>query len=84
MTAATVKALFDAAPDLDPWGEPDMGAARQNRRPPPVLPLDAFGPFWSGWIATAAEGASCPPDYVAGPLLAAASMLIGNARWVSP
>lgn len=35
-------------------------------------------------IADAAEAASCPPDYIAGPVLAAASMLIGNARWVSP
>ena len=54
------------------------------RRPPPQLPLDVFGPFWSDWIATAAEAASAPPDYVVGPVLAGASTLIGNARWVSP
>ncbi len=66
------------------WPEPDMSAAHQNRRPPPSLPLDVFGPFWTDWIGLAAEAGSCPPDYVAGPLLAASAMLIGNARWVSP
>jgi hypothetical protein len=49
--------------------------------PPPPLPLFLFGPAWGDWIATAAEAAACPPDYVAAPLLAAASALIGHARW---
>src|SRR5512132_4145216 len=66
------------------WPSPDMSAAHQNRRPPPQLPLEVFGPFWADWIATAAEAASAPPDYVVGPVLAGASTLIGNARWVSP
>ena len=65
------------------WPEPDMSAARQNRRAPAPLPIEVFGPMWSDWIIAAAEGASCPADYVAMPLLAAAAMLIGNARWVS-
>src|SRR5215208_2002596 len=55
------------------WPEPDLAAARQNRRSPPPLPIEVFGPMWSEWIAAAAEGASCPVDYVAAPLLAAAS-----------
>jgi hypothetical protein len=66
------------------WSVPDLAAAYQNRRAPPTLPVDVFGSFWADWLATAAEGASCPVDYVAGPFLAAAGMLIGNARWVSP
>jgi hypothetical protein len=66
------------------WPDPDRAAADLNRRAPPALPLDIFGPFWADWLAAAAEGASCPVDYVAGSLLAAAGMLIGNARWVSP
>ena len=66
------------------WPEPDLSAAHQNRRPPPQLPLEVFGPLWADWIATAAEAASAPPDYVVGPVLAGASTLIGNARWVSP
>src|SRR5215470_7407337 len=33
------------------------------------------------WSENAAEAAACPPDYVAAPLLAAASALIGHARW---
>lgn len=84
-TVHRLKAAFDDAPEFqEGWTDPDMGAARQNRRPPPPLPLAVFGPFWSDFIIRAAEGASCPPDYVAGPLLATTAMLIGNARWASP
>jgi len=79
-----VSDAFTTGTHQNSWPEPDMSAARQNRRAPPPLRLEVFGPMWSDWIAAAAESASCPPDYVAGPLLAAASMLIGNARWVSP
>jgi hypothetical protein len=53
----------------------------QPYHPPPPLPLFLFGPAWGDWIATAAEAAACPSDYVAAPLLAAASALIGHARW---
>jgi hypothetical protein len=79
-----VHAADDASTRGGDWPEPDISATQQNRRPPPALPLDVFGPLWADWIVTAAEAASCPPDYVAGPVLAAASMLIGNACWVSP
>src|ERR1700716_3498115 len=58
------------------WSLPDMGVLRLYRRPPPLLPLEVFGP-WDAWIAEQAEAAACPVDYVAGPLLAAASALIG-------
>src|SRR5438067_1378485 len=69
-------------PGLDQgWPEPDMSVLRPDRLPPPSLPLSVFGPAWGEWIASAAEAAACPPDYVAAPLLAAASALIGNARW---
>lgn len=67
------------APPL--WGTPDMSVLRTNRRAAPSLPLDAFGPAWKQWIEGAADAAACPPDYVALPLLASASALIGNARW---
>jgi hypothetical protein len=63
------------------WGEPDMSLPRLNRRPPPPLPLRLFGDLWETWITDAAMAAACPPDYVAAPLLATASVLIGNARW---
>jgi hypothetical protein len=65
----------------DNWPEPDMGVLGLYRRPPPVLPIEVFGPIWGPWIATAAEAAACPADYVAAPLLASASALIGHARW---
>ena len=67
-------------PPADPQ-PPQMGFLSRTRLPAPPLPLDAFGPWWSAWIARAAAGAGAPPDYVAAPLLAAASALIGNARW---
>src|SRR5437868_13724309 len=63
------------------WPEPDMSILRPDQPAPPVLPLSVFGAAWAEWIASAAEAAACPPDYVAAPLLAAASALIGNARW---
>ena len=64
-----------------PPSPPEMGFLARTRLPAPYLPLDAFGPWWAGWIKHAAAGANAPPDYVAIPLLAAASALIGNARW---
>src|SRR4051812_48169750 len=69
------------SPPLAPWGDPDLGILRLNRRPAPVLPLDVFTPVWSQWLTAAAKAAGCPPDYVAAPLLASTSALIGNARW---
>jgi Protein of unknown function (DUF3987) len=36
----------------------------------------------NGGTGDAAAAAACPLDYVAAPLLAAASTLIGHARWV--
>jgi hypothetical protein len=45
------------------------------------LPLDIFGDRWARWIQDAGEAAVAPADYVVAPLLAAASALIGNARW---
>jgi hypothetical protein len=76
--------LIGAAPEMSPrdvWPEPDMEVLRLRRRPPPKLPIDAFGSAWAPWISTAATAAACPPDYVAAPLLASVSALIGHARW---
>jgi hypothetical protein len=67
--------------DAPLWGEPDMTVLRLNRRPPPALPMDIFGPEWGPWLVETAEAAGCPVDYVALPLLASASVLVGNARW---
>jgi hypothetical protein len=64
-----------------PHDIPDVSILRLNRRAPPSLPLNAFGHEWRTWIEQVAEAACCPVDYVAGPLLASASALIGNARW---
>ncbi len=60
---------------------PDLSVLHLHRRPPPPLTLDVFGLHWGRWITEAAAAAACPPDYVAAPLLAAASVMIGNARW---
>ncbi len=69
------------AKDTPPPGPPEMGFLSRTRLPAPALPLAAFGRWWAGWLEQAAAGANAPPDYVALPLLAAASALIGNARW---
>lgn len=66
------------------WRNPDMSLIGENRRKPPDFPVDAFGEFWADWLHQAAEGAVCPVDYVAGPLLVAAAALIGGVRRVSP
>jgi hypothetical protein len=65
------------------WGRPAMTVLHRSSAPAPELPLDVFGTFWAGWIKRTAEGANAPPDYVAMPLLAVTSALLGNARWVS-
>lgn len=73
----------DANADADPETQaaPDTGVLRLHRRLPPLLPLEVFGERWARWIAGTARAASCPPDYVAAPLLASSSALVGNARW---
>ena len=68
-----------AAPGIE--AAPELAILTRTKLAAPALPLDAFGPWWGPWIARAAAGANAPPDYVAMPLLAAASALIGNARW---
>jgi hypothetical protein len=67
--------------DPETQAEPDLTVLRLHRRPPPALPLEAFGPRWGQWLRRAAAAASCPPDYVAATLLPAASALVGNSRW---
>ena len=90
MMAITYRESDIASSDLDDpmpapgpeWGEPDLAVMRLGRRAPPALPLDVFGPGWAKWIKGTAEASACPPDYVMSCLLAAASALIGHARWV--
>ncbi len=84
MSQPDVIRLIEAAPEMtarDLWPEPDMEVLRLHRRLPPKLPIEVFGDAWGPWIATAAEAAACPIDYVAAPLLASVSALIGHARW---
>ncbi|MBV9747823.1 MAG: DUF3987 domain-containing protein [Acetobacteraceae bacterium] len=79
LAAEAVASATGADPGL--LGHPDMSVTRLNRRTPPNLPVAVFGSLWRDWISTTAEAAACPPDYVGAPLLAAASAMIGNARW---
>jgi Protein of unknown function (DUF3987) len=64
------------------WGEPDMSIVRAGRREAPHFPLEVLGQEWGEWVTDAAEASAAPPDYVALPLLASTSSLIGNARWI--
>jgi hypothetical protein len=82
--AAAAREIIEAAPEMtlrDMWPEPDRGVLRLHRRAPPEIPIGVFGPAWGPWIIAAAEAAACSPDYVAAPLLASVSALIGHARW---
>src|SRR5579863_3150834 len=72
------RAPVPPAPTTDTWPQPDMSVLRLGRH---SLPLSVFGPVWEPWIVSAAAAASCPPDYVAAPLLASISALIGHSRW---
>ncbi|WP_234731205.1 DUF3987 domain-containing protein [Acidocella facilis] len=63
------------------WAAPDMSVLQSGRRAAPAFPLESLGSAWAEWITDAAEAAAAPADYVALPLLAGASALIGNARW---
>jgi hypothetical protein len=76
----------DRATNPQPEPEPppaaiDTTVLRLTRRAPPAFPLAIFGAAWKVWIENAAQAACCPVDYVAAPLLAVTSALIGNARW---
>ena len=63
--------------------EPSIAVLHRTALPTPKLPTAAFGPFWGEWMSRAAAGANAAIDYVAMPLLAVASALLGNARWVT-
>jgi hypothetical protein len=79
-TPSVNTAVAETSPASD-WPEPDLSVLRLNRRPPPKLPLDVLGDRWAQWVEDAARAAAAPTDYVVAPLLAAASALIGHARW---
>ena len=78
--AERMRDAFEEAEEVG-WPEPDMAVLRLHRRHPPALPVAVFGDEWKRWIEDAADAAACPPDYVAVPLLTAASTLIGHACW---
>jgi hypothetical protein len=80
-TFAACGAAAAAGIDPETQAAPDLGVLRLHRRPPSPFPLEVLGGGWAGWVAAAARAAACPPDYVAAPLLSAASALAGNARW---
>jgi hypothetical protein len=69
------------AADTTDWPEPDMGIVELRRRAPARFPTEVFGPDWGPWTIAAAKAAACSVDYVALPLMASASTLVGNARW---
>src|SRR5690242_19177119 len=71
----------DAASKAGRTEVPDLSVLNLCRRSPPRLDLGVFGPSWAQWVRDAASAATCPPEYAVAPLLAAASALIGNARW---
>ena len=80
-SAPDVEIDADAAERQTRLADPDMSVLRLNLRPPPECPVATLGPLWARWINRAADAAAAPVDYVLGPLLATASVLVGNSRW---
>lgn len=68
----------------DDWPKPDLFIVSPHRAAAPELPLDLFGPYWSGWIADAAEAKGSPPDYVAAALIAGVGSMLARVRAASP
>ena len=66
------------------WPEPDMAVVAAHWAPPPVLPLEVFGPFWGSWITAAAAAKSAPPDFIAAALFPAVGALLVSKRRASP
>ncbi len=75
---------FIVADPLADWPEPDISILRLGRVAPPRFGNNYLPPFWSRFVSDVAESTGTPPDFVAMPLLAAASGLVGNSRWVQP
>ena len=65
---------------------PSLGAdlRRLAKQEAPSFPMETLGPVWHSWASQNATTFCCSPACLAVPLLAAAAMMIGNARWVSP
>ena len=63
------------------WAEPDLSVI-DNRRKPPLFPVDILGD-WQPWIEATAQSRSAPVDYVVVALLSLLSSVIGNSRQVS-
>jgi hypothetical protein len=80
--APSVSSTVAESSSASEWPDPDLSVLRPNRRSPPTLPLDVLGERWAQWVEDAARAAVAPIDYVVAPLLAAASAVIGHARWV--
>jgi hypothetical protein len=80
--SGTAPILEEIAADFEnaPWPEPNLDFLHRTASPPPPLPVVVFRD-WAGWIENAAEATNAPVDYVALPLIVAASSLTGNARW---
>lgn len=76
----TTSSLLEQA--VDPW--PELKPLTSSHRP--VEPFDeallpeAFRP----WVMDAAERIQCPPDYIAVPIMVAASSVIGRKRTIQP
>ena len=51
---------------------------RKTQDAAPPFPMDVLPPGIAAYIADAARSLSCPPEMVAGPMLALAGGLIGN------
>lgn len=65
------------------WPNPDMSIISDDRMPPPEFPVGVFGSM-ADFVESAAEVKSAPPDFIAMPLLCAATSLVSNTYKASP
>ena len=66
------------------WPAPDMRLLSGGIEPPPPLPLaEVLTPRAAEWVASAAEGAGAPADYVLAALLSVVGATVGNSRWAT-
>ena len=62
-----INTAIEMAETFDPWLKPDLSVI-DNRRKPPVFPVEILGE-WQPWIEATAQSRSAPVDYVVVSLL---------------
>jgi hypothetical protein len=82
MTVETALVPFN--PDAPAWSGPDLSILGDDLPDAPPAPLSCLTDDWRQWVEEAAQGKSCPVDFVLGGLLVSVAALLSGARSASP